>query len=210
MMKPLTSQILAQLYAPTPLGTCALYVDYLNAGMAEFGIDTLERKAAFLGQVGIESQMLTRTVENLNYKTPSRLDAMFSAVKGDADAATLIKRGPQAIANRVYANRNGNGDEASGDGWTYRGAGLIQLTGKANQAAFGQAVGRPVAEVPAYLLTPKGAAESACWFFAKYRPCKPLADFWDIDGITKLINGNAMAAAAERRALSEKAKGLLA
>lgn len=209
-MKPLTAQLLSQIYAPTPLGTCALYAPYLAASMAKFGIDTIERQAAFLGQVGIESQLLTRTSENLNYKTPARLDAMFSAVKGEADAAALIRKGPQAIANRVYANRNGNGDEASGDGWTYRGLGLIQLTGKANQAAFGAAVGKPLEQVPTYLVTPQGASESACWFFARYRTCNTLADFWDIDSITRAINGNAMAAAAERLALSNKAKGALA
>lgn len=208
-MKPLTSQILAQLYAPTPLGTCALYVDYLNAGMAEFQINTLNRVAAFLGQVGIESQLLTHTAENLNYKTPARLDAMFSAVKGEADAATLIRGGPQAIANRVYANRNGNSDEASGDGWTYRGLGLIQLTGKANQAAFGDAIGMLITRVPAYLQISRGAAESACWFFSSHG-CNTLADAWDIDGITRKINGSAMAAATERLALSNAARKALA
>ncbi len=209
-MKKLTAQILASLYAPTPLGTCALYADYLNAGMAEFGINSLNRVAAFLGQVGIESQHLTKTVENLNYKTPARLDGMFSAVHGLDDAAALIRKGPVAIANRVYANRNGNGDEASGDGWTYRGAGLIQLTGEENQTAFGRAIGKPIAQVPAYLLTPQGAAESACWFFGAYRACNPLADAWDIDGITRKVNGKAMEKAVERRALSEAARKALA
>lgn len=208
-MKPLTPQILAQLYTPTPLGTCALYVDYLNAGMAEFSINTLNRVAAFLGQVGVESQLLTHTAENLNYKTPSRLDAMFSAVKGEADAAALIRGGPQAIANRVYANRMGNGDEASGDGWRYRGAGLIQLTGKDNQAAFAAAVNMPLDQVPAYLLTPQGAAVSACWFFSS-RGCNVIADSEDINGITRKVNGPAMVAAGERVALSSRARKLLA
>lgn len=209
-MKPLTSQILAQLYAPTPLGTCALYVDYLNAGMAEFSINTLNRASAFLGQVGVESQHLTRTSENLNYRTPVRLNEMFGLVHTDAEAAALIRGGPQAIANHVYAGRNGNGDEASGDGWTYRGLGLIQLTGKANHAAFGQAINMPIAQIPTYLITPKGAAESACWFFAIYKGCNLLADAWNIDGITRKINGNAMAAAAERLALSNAARKALA
>jgi len=208
-MKPLTAPILAQIYAPTPLGTCALYVDYLNAGMAEFQINTLNRVAAFLGQVGIESQLLTHTVENLNYRTPERLDAMFSAVRGTTDAAALIRGGPQAIANRVYAGRMGNGDEASGDGWRYRGAGLIQLTCKDNQAAFAQAVGRPLADIPAYLLTPQGAAESACWFFSS-RGCNAIADAEDINGITRKVNGPGMVAAGDRIALSSKARKLLA
>jgi putative chitinase len=208
-VKQLTPQILAQIYAPTPLGTCALYVDYLNAGMAEFGINTLNRVAAFLGQVGVESQLLTHTAENLNYKTPARLDAMFSAVRGEADAAALIRGGPQAIANRVYAGRMGNGDEASGDGWRYRGAGLIQLTGKDNQAAFAHAIGMPLDQVPAYLQTPKGAAESACWFFSS-RGCNEAADTGDINAVTRKVNGPAMVAAGERIALASAARKALA
>lgn len=209
-MKPLTPQILASIYGPTSVGTCALYVPHLNASMAANKIDTLERVAAFLGQVGIESDKLTKTAENLHWRDPVRLDGFFSAIHGTADAAALIKLGPQAIANRAYSSRNGNGDEASGDGWTYRGLGLIQLTGKGNHAAFGAAIGMPLAQVPAYLQTPKGAAESACWFFAKYKACNALADFWDIDGITRLVNGKAMAAAAERRAMSNAARRALA
>jgi putative chitinase len=207
-MKQLTPALLAQIYAPTPLGTCALYVDYLNADFAKYEITNLNRVAAFLGQVGIESQLLTHTMENLNYRTPDRLDAMFSAVRGTDDAAALIRGGPQAIANRVYAGRLGNGDEASGDGWKFRGAGLIQLTGRANHAEFGAAIGMPVDPVPAYLQSPKGASEAACWFWAKHG-LNALADGWQISNITRSVNGPAMAAAAERLALSNKAKGLL-
>lgn len=209
-MMLLTTPLLAQLYAPTAASICETYVDHLNAGMAEFSINTQDRAAAFLGQLGIESRFLTRTEENLHYTTPSRLNEMFGLVHTDTEAAALIRGGPQAIANHVYAGRMGNGDEASGDGWRHRGLGLIQLTGKDNQSAFGDAKGMPIEQVPAYLVTPKGAAESACWFFVEYRDCNALADVWDINGITLKVNGKAMAAAADRLALSVKARKLLA
>lgn len=208
-MADLTADTLARIFAPTPLARCAIFLDPLKAAMAEFDINTRDRKAAFLGQVGIESQMLTKVRENMNYRTPSRLDEMFSAVRGDADAAALIAKGPNAIANRVYANRMGNGDEASGDGARYMGAGLIQLTGKDNQSAFASFVKVPLADVSGYLLTPAGASRSAAWYFATLRHCNALADAWNISGITRAVNGNAMAAAAERLALSNKARGML-
>ena len=204
----LTNTLLAKLYAPTPLATCRLYADELRKAMLEDGIDTPDRQAALLGQMGVESSRLTAIVENLNYRKPDRLDAMFSAVRGLDDAAALIRRGPQAIANRVYAGRLGNGDEASGDGWRHRGAGGIQCTGKTNQAAFGKAVGMPLEQVPAFLLTPRGAMKSATWFWRTHSLNAP-ADRWDIDAITRAVNGPAMAAADERRALSNAARGML-
>ncbi len=209
-MKQITGDLLAQIFAPTPRATCVLYAGHAAAFMPQFSITTVNRAAAFFGQVGIESKMLTKVAEDLNYKTPSRLDAMFSAVKGEADAAALIRRGPQAIGTRVYAGRLGNGDEASGDGWRYRGLGLIQLTGKENQAKFGAAIGMALDYVPAYLTTPKGAMHSACWYFAVFKNCNALADGWQISAITLAVNGKAMEAAAERLALSNKARAALA
>lgn len=209
MIKAITADLLAQVFTPTPRVTCALYAAHLEATCARYKINTVARRSALLGQLGIESARLTRMVENLNYRDPQRLDDMFSAVRGLEDARALIKAGPQAIANRVYANRNGNGDEASGDGWRHRGAGGIQCTGKNNQAAFGAAIGMSLAKVPAYLLTPEGAMLSAGWYWDKHH-LNTLADRGDIDGITLAVNGTAMAAAAERRALTEKARRIIA
>jgi len=197
-MKSLTADLLAQIFAPTPRVTCALCAPHLEATCVRYQINTVARRAALLGQLGIESARLTAMVENLNYRDPARLDAMFSAVRGIADAAALIKAGLQAIANRVYANRLGNGDEASGDGWRHRGAGGIQCTGKTNQAAFGAAIDMPLAKVPAYLLTPEGAMLSAGWF-------------WNTHHLNPLVvNGPAMTAAAERHALTDKARRIIA
>jgi putative chitinase len=208
-MKPFTADLLAQVFAPTPRVTCSPYAVPLEAACVRYGIDTVARRAALLGQLGVESQLLTRMVENLNYRTPSILDARFSAVHGLADAAALIKAGPQAIANRVYANRNGNGDEASGDGWRHRGAGGIQCTGKANQEAFARAVGMPLAKVPDYLLTPEGAMFVTGWYWNEHHLNAP-ADRGDIDAITRAVNGTGMTAAAERRALTTSARKLIA
>jgi putative chitinase len=82
-------------------------------------VTTPRRLCHFLGQIFVETGGFASMVENLNYKDPARLDAIFSAVRGIEDARALIRRGPEAIANRVYANRLGNGNEASGDGWRY-------------------------------------------------------------------------------------------
>jgi putative chitinase len=208
-MKPFTADLLAQVFAPTPRVTCALYAPYLETTCQRYGISTVARRAALLGQMGIECARLTRMSENMNYRDPQRLDDMFSAVRGLDDARALIKAGPQSIANRVYANRLGNGDEASGDGWRHRGAGGIGCTGKTNQAAFGAAIGMPLAKVPAYLLTPEGAMLVTGWFWDAHH-LNPLADAGDIDAITRVVNGPAMAAAAERRALTVTARKLIA
>jgi putative chitinase len=203
-MKPFTADLLAQVFAPTPRATCSLYAAPLEAACQRYGINTVARRSALLGQMGIECSRLTRMSENMNYRDPQRLDDMFSAVRGFADASALIKAGPQAIANRVYAYRLGNGDEASGDGWRHRGAGGIGCTGKTNQAAFGAAIGMPLAKVPAYLLTPEGAMLVTGWFWDTHH-LNPLADAGDIDAITRVVNGPAMTAADERRALTIKA-----
>jgi len=104
----------------------------LEAARTTSSVTTARRLCHFLGQVYVETAGFTAMEENLNYRNPERLDAIFSAVHGVDDARDLIAQGPEAIANRVYANRLGNGDEESGDGWLYRGSGYKQLTGRAN------------------------------------------------------------------------------
>ena len=104
----------------------------------------------------------------------------------------------------VYANKNGNGDEASRDGWRFRGRGLFQLTGRANYLAAGAALGRPYLELPEVVSLPPDAALSAGWFWAS-ADCNALADSWQIDLITKRINGPGMLATAERRSAADEA-----
>jgi putative chitinase len=104
------------------------------------------------------------------------------------ELAQQYERKPQMIANRVYANRMGNGDEASGDGWRYRGRGLIQLTGKDNYTFFAGSLDIPVEEAAEYLATFEGAAQSACFFWEQNK-LNRFADVNDVKGLTRAING---------------------
>ena len=108
--------------------------------------------------------------ENLNYRTPSRLDAIFSKVNGNADAAALIAKGPRAIANRVYAGRNGNGNEASGDGFKYRGMGAIQLTGRTNYSRAADRSGLDLGRASRAGAEPGDRCQGCRRFLAGMRP----------------------------------------
>lgn len=151
-----------------------------------------------MGQVFVETAGFTVLEENLNYRNPERLDRIFSAVKGTADAKALIAKGPQAIANRVYAKRLGNGDEASGDGWRYRGSGYKQLTGRSNFRAIGAIVKRDLEGKPELAREPAAAAMVAFAFWDACK-CSPLADAGDLEAITEKVNGPAKLGLAERR-----------
>lgn len=177
----------------------------LTDAMAEFGIDTPLRQAAFLAQVAIESGYLTATVENLNYSVASLMSVWPSHF--DADEAADYGRQPERIANRAYANRNGNGDEASGDGWKYRGRGLIQLTGLDNYRACGDGLGLDLVGSPELLEEPFNAARSAGWYWSVNR-LNALADERDIVHISKRINGGTEGL-GERLAAYHEAMGVL-
>lgn len=175
-----------------------LFAQPLAEACQRFAINTPARVAAFLAQTAHESANFTRTEESLYYTTPERIRAMWpKRVPTLQDAATLC-RNPQRLANRVYANRLGNGDEASGDGWAYRGRGLIQLTGRANYKVCGDALGVNYAGAPNLVSLPHDAALSAGWFWASIHG-NDLADAALIDDLTKRINGLAMAGADDRR-----------
>ncbi|MCX6633413.1 MAG: hypothetical protein NTW28_37940 [Candidatus Solibacter sp.] len=176
----------------------------LEAARQASTVNTPRRVAHFLGQVFVESAGFTVMEENLNYKNPERLDAVFSAVKGTEDAKALIAKGPQAIANRVYSNRLGNGDEASGDGWRYRGSGYMQLTGRTNYQRIGNKVGLDLVNNPDQVREPAGAARVAFAYWDA-TGCSALADVGDLEGITQNINGPAMLGLAERRAATLRA-----
>lgn len=161
--------------------------DILCELFPKYGITTQDRVAAFLAQCGHESVDFTVLKENLNYSGDA-LKRVWPRHFGDDVDVAQYHRNPEAIANRAYRNRMGNGDEASGDGWKFRGRGAIQLTGKDNYTRFAADVGMDLDEVVEYLETLKGAVESACWFWDKNK-LNALADERDNTAMTKRING---------------------
>lgn len=180
-----------------------VFLEPLRAACDRFDIVTPTRLAGFVAQCRVESRDFTTLEENLNYRTPEVLDRNFSAVRGYGDAAQLIKAGPKAIANRVYAGRNGNGSEATGDGWAYRGRGLIQLTGRANYSDASTELGFNYVETPDLVATPQHACLTAAWYW-HVRKLNHLADSAQWDAITRAVNGPAMLHADLRRQYSDE------
>lgn len=158
-----------------------------NKVFEKYQINTKERVAGFLAQCGHESLDFTVLKENLNYGAKG-LRGTFGKYFPDDATAVKYERKPEMIANRVYASRMGNGNEASGDGYKYRGRGAIQLTGCSNYTAFAKDIGKTIDETIVYLETLEGAIESACWFWKK-NGLNEIADKKDITLMTKRING---------------------
>jgi putative chitinase len=175
-----------------------LYADPLQAAAARFGIQSKARVAAFLAQLHHESQGFTRTEENLYYTTPERIRAMWPTRVPTLLDASKLCRNPQGLANTVYANRLGNGDSTTGEGWRYRGRGLIQLTGRSNYHVASDALSANYVANPDSVAEPEGACLTAAWFWSSIHG-NDLADASLIDALTKRINGPAMAGADARR-----------
>jgi putative chitinase len=167
---------------------CEYYLESLNVVLPNKEINTSLRLCHFLAQIIHESGHFKYKSENLNYSAKALRSVFGKYFKTDAIANEYARK-PEKIANRVYANRMGNGDEASGDGWKYRGRGLIQLTGKCNYDACGKAIGLDLLGNPD-LLTESAEASvlAACWFWNK-NGLNQFADKDDITTITKRING---------------------
>lgn len=159
----------------------------LNIILPKYNISTVDQIAAFLAQCGHESLDFTHLKENLNYSADA-LQRVWHSRFPTPEIAAQYARNPERIANKVYANRMGNGDEASGDGWKYHGRGAIQLTGHDNYAAFAAAIYVSMDGVIQYLETLRGAVESACWYWTSHN-LNDLATKDDIVGLTKKING---------------------
>lgn len=156
--------------------------------LAKYQINTPQRIAMFIAQCGHESLNFTVLEENLNYSAKG-LNAVFGKYFQRAGRdANAFHRQPERIANVVYADRMGNSNAASGDGWKYRGRGVIQLTGAHNYAMFADAIGKKLSQIIEYVSTKDGALESACWFWNK-NDLNRYADNGDIKGATKRING---------------------
>lgn len=146
--------------------------------------------AMFIAQTGEESAEYTHFKENLNYSG----DALYKLFKShfrDQNDANRYHREPERIANRIYSNRMGNGNEASGDGWKYRGRGFIQCTGKTNYTACGENLKLDLLTHPELLETLPGAMDSALWYWNS-RGISKWADLDDVTMCTKLINGGSL------------------
>jgi putative chitinase len=158
--------------------------------LPQYEIDTPNRVAAFVAQCGHESLGFTVLQENLNYSADG-LRKIFGKYFPTAEIAKQYARKPEMIANRAYANRIGNGDEDSGDGYKYRGRGIIQITGRNNYSKCSIALfddETNLLENPDLLIEPHYAMHSACWFWNATR-LNALADSGDMKTMTKRING---------------------
>jgi len=181
----------------------------LSQLLPDYSIDTAKRIAAFIAQCSHESAGFTALKENLNYKaaTLRKIFPKYFPTDELAQQYASLPNKQQAIANRVYANRMGNGDEASGDGYKFCGRGLIQLTGKDNYSWFAASLEISVEEASEYLQTFEGAAQSACWFWDTNN-LNQFADSDDILTLTKRINGGTIGL-EDRKMHYEHAKHVL-
>ena len=173
------------LYITDPTASTNWFNSFIDS-LPEDMIESPNRIAGFLAQTSHESGKYKFLVENLNYSDKGLLKT-FPKYFNESNVMEYARK-PEAIANRVYANRMGNGDEASGDGWKYCGRGLIQLTGKNNYQAFADSEQMDIEELPNYLTTYVGAVRSALWFWNK-NTLTVTADAGDLVMMTKKING---------------------
>jgi putative chitinase len=163
------------------------WVEALNETFERFGIATKTQQAAFIGQCSHECGNFRVLEENLNYAA-DRLMKIWPKRFPTMEAAQPYHRNPRKIANKVYASRMGNRDEASGDGYRFRGRGCIQLTGHSGYFHAGQACGVDFVKEPDLVATPKFAALTAGWFWSTH-DCNRLAEMKDWTALTKKING---------------------
>ena len=206
---PITEQQLLQIL-PRARPVAGIFLPALNRAMTRWKIDSRLRQVAFLAQVGHESGQLRTLVENLNYSADALVRTWPS--RFTAKTAVAYARQPEKIANSVYGGRMGNGPEASGDGWRYRGRGLLQVTGRSNYRETGAGLGLPLEQEPELLEQAEHAAQSAAWWWTK-RGLNEMADAGRIRDIGSIINtgqpGKTPSGSAERLALYDLALRVL-
>jgi len=186
------------------LGIGGEWAEPLMATFTKFGVIDPKEQACFIAQCSHESNHFRVVEENLNYRAET-LQALFGH-KFKPEEIQSYAHNPQRIANRIYANRMGNRDEASGDGWRFRGRGLLQLTGHDNVWHCGQALGQNFVINPDLLATPMWAAMSAGWFWQTHG-CGKLVD--NAEQLCKRINGG-LIGLEDRKLQTEKALQILA
>lgn len=195
----ITPELIARVMPDAAPENIALYAPWIERACAEFEIDTPARVAAFLATIAEETGQLEAVSENLNYSAQALANTWPNryAVRDDDgdyvrpyrpnEKALELHRNPEAIANHCYADRMGNRDETSGDGWRHRGAGGIQETGRDNQYAAAMFFDIELEKIGDWLRSPEGAMRSAAWGFQR-RGCNDLADRGLFDAVCDVIN----------------------
>lgn len=184
----ITLDVLQEICPKTSSSVLEQYIEPINSvGNYYDMFDNTYRIASFVAQTAHESAGYNIIIENLNYRAAG-LMTVFSKYFPTEDLAKQYERQPEKIANYVYANRMGNGDENSGDGWHFRGRGLIQLTGRENYTNFAAALEMELEDTINYMNTPEGATASAGWFWDTNK-LNRYCDKNDFVGLTKRING---------------------
>lgn len=179
-------------------GNLATEIEPARAG---FGVGTPLASAHFMAQACWESSYFARLEENLLYTHAAVIAGTFPHIAARADE---LVNNPEALANAAYAGRDGNRDEASGDGWRYRGRGLFGLTGRANYAAAGISLNLDLLGNPDLAAQPNGAVLTALWFW-RMRGCNAQAAADNVEGVTRLINGG-LDGLMQRQDLTKQAK----
>ena len=187
-MTQVTKELLKQICPQTKDAVLEKYVDPLNKIGEHFGLfENPKRMAAFLAQVAHESGSFNLVKEGLSYSADG-LCKTFRKYFPTVESAQTYARKPEKIASKVYANRMGNGDESTGDGYKFCGRGLIQLTGRQNYTKFANSIGKSLEDTVKYLETAEGAVASAAWFW-DVNKLNVYADKSDFVGLTRRING---------------------
>ena len=168
------------------LGIDPKWLNPLNNTFSKYGIDTIQRQAAFIGQCGHESNNFKVLEENLHYSAKGLMATWPS--RFDQATAEKMANNPEMIANKVYGGRADLGNTQDGDGAKFHGRGLIQLTGRSNYQVCGDAIGQPFISQPELLLEPQWACMSAGWFWNR-KQLNLLADDESWETMTKRING---------------------
>ncbi|TSC89221.1 MAG: lytic enzyme [Parcubacteria group bacterium Gr01-1014_3] len=201
----ITAEQLGKILPTLAESKCNEYLPHLLKVLTEFEINTPIRIAAFIAQTSHESAGYSAFLENLNYSAQALVNTWPS--RFTSESASVYAKQAEKIANHVYSNRLGNGDEASGDGWRYRGRGVIQTTGRSNYKACGIGLGIDLIAFPELLEQPLDAFRSAGWYWNN-RNCNIIADSGDFVRLTKAINGG-LTGLDDRKANYARAKSAL-
>lgn len=184
------------------------WVEPIRNACQRFGIDNVRRIAGFISQMAHESSLIPGREENLNYSA-KRLTQVWPSRFPSIAAAEPYARNPEKLANRVYANRMGNGPESSGDGWKFRGVGPGQLTGRDNMTRFAKAMGMTVEQALAFIRTIEGGVMSFAWFWS-VNDLNRLADTPGVTDETRRINGGTHGLADRKARFDRTVAALLA